>query len=61
MQLPRRFQISNIIHIQLEMSIYTCLVSLLPEHLRFQIIRESFQSDLILFAADFHIFFRLFQ
>ena len=27
MQLPRRFQISNIIHIQLEMSIYTCLVS----------------------------------
>ena len=47
--------------IQLEMSVYTCLVSLLPEHLRFQIIRESFQSDLILFAADFHIFFRLFQ
>lgn len=61
LQLSRRFQISHIIHIQLEMGIHFRLISLLPKHLCFQIIRKSFQSHFILLTTDFHILLCLFM
>ena len=43
------------------MGIHFRLISLLPKHLCFQIIRKSFQSHFILLTTDFHILLCLFQ